>query len=63
MYGSTYCVEKIEKAYGGYTGGYSGYISSDGNVSISRDYAGDIRTEGYRVYNASVSRPKPKKEW
>lgn len=59
MYGGTYYIKEIIRAYGGYTGGYSGYTGSDGSISISRDYSGGTRTVGYKVYKP----PIPKKKW
>lgn len=42
-------VSEIVKTFGGYTGGYSGYVGSDGNVSIARDWSGGEYVEGYII--------------
>lgn len=43
-------VSEIVKTWGGYTGGYSGYVGSDGNVSIARDWSGGEHVEGYKIH-------------
>lgn len=42
-------VSQIVKTVGGYTGGYSGYVGSDGTVSISQDWSGYDKVEGYMI--------------
>lgn len=65
LFGREYGVEEMTRAFGGYTGGYSGYVGSDGSISVSRDYSGGTTTLGYKVYSVS-SKPSPKpqgKNW
>lgn len=59
LFGRKYEVEEISQFFGGYTGGYSGYVGSDGSISVSRNYSGGERTLGYKVYSTS-SKPNPK---
>lgn len=65
LFGREYEVKEMTRAFGGYTGGYSGYVGSDGSISVSRDYSGGTTTLGYKVYSVS-SKPSPKpqgKNW
>ncbi len=63
--GKEYVTEKITKTIGGVSSSYSGYISNDGSVSLSRDFWGEDITIGYKVYiKPSVPPPKPQgKAW
>lgn len=56
-YGGGYETKAIERGYGGYSGSYSGYISSDGSVSISPDGGGDFVTVGYELCSKASMTP------
>lgn len=43
-------VSQIVKTVGGYSGGFSGYVGSDGTVSVSADWSGYDKVEGYMIY-------------
>lgn len=43
-------VSQIVRTVGGYTGGYSGYVGSDGSVSISQDWGGYDKIEGHEIH-------------
>ncbi|MBE6796329.1 MAG: hypothetical protein E7533_07080 [Ruminococcaceae bacterium] len=58
-YGSDYSTKEMIKSVGGYSGGYSGYVSSNGDISISRDAdVADIFV-GYKLYSKNTVPPPP----
>lgn len=56
-HGDDLYVSEIIKISGGFTGGYSGFVGSDGSVSLSRDVSGGEYVEGYQIL-----RKRPKKQ-
>ena len=63
--GREYVTRKLEKFVGGRSSSYSGYVDSNGHVSISQDADGHDVTIGYSVYIKSTIPPqKPQgKAW
>ncbi|MGN0316185.1 MAG: hypothetical protein ACI4EG_15525 [Fusicatenibacter sp.] len=56
-------VSEIVKTWGGYTGGYTGYVGSDGNVSIARDWSGGEHVEGYKIHRIRSKQQPQGMKW
>ena len=56
-------VSEIVKTWGGYTGGYSGYVGSDGNVSIARDWSGGEHVEGHKIHKIPSKQQPQGMKW
>ncbi len=60
--GDDFIVTTKTKLVGGMSGGYSGYVSSDGSISISRDCSAEDILIGYTVYKRAPKPAQPTKQ-
>lgn len=64
FYHGDYEITPIIRSFGGVSNSYSGYIGSDGSVSISQDAWGDDVVDGYRLCKKVVKPKSPQgKKW
>ena len=56
-------VSQIVRTVGGYTGGYSGYVGSDGSVSVSQDWGGYDKIEGHEIHKIRSKQQPQGTKW
>lgn len=56
-------VSQIVKTAGGYTGGYSGYVGSDGSVSVSQDGGWYDKIEGHEIHKIRSKQQPQGTKW
>lgn len=56
-------VSQIVRTVGGYTGGYSGYVGSDGSVSVSQDGGGYDKIEGHEIHKIRSKQQPQGTKW
>ncbi len=56
-------VSQIVRTVGGYTGGYSGYVGSDGSVSVSRDGGWYDKIEGHEIHKIRSKQQPQGTKW
>lgn len=56
-------VSQIVRTVGGFTGGYSGYVGSDGSVSITQDCGGFDKIEGHKIHKIHSKQQPQGMKW
>lgn len=56
-------VSQIVRTVGGYTGGYSGYVGSDGSVSVSQDGGWYDKIEGHEIHKIRSKQQPQGTKW
>lgn len=56
-------VSQIVRTVGGYTGGYSGYVGSDGSVSVSQDGGWYDKIEGHEIHKIRLKQQPQGTKW